>query len=162
MPVVVGLVCGLILAIVNFVSFGASAGTGYQQTKLILENSIVEADTFPFHKMVGTMVTFFSGIPSGIFIPSLATGAWFGVDLAQLCPIAPKMAMVLLSMTAYFSGVLQTPLTAVVIVMEMTESHEILIPLMATSLLATWISKQIHSIPLYEALSSPVNKRRND
>lgn len=158
MPVIVGLVCGFILAIVNYLSYGATAGTGYQQTKMVLENSIIEADTFPFHKMVATMLTFFSGIPSGIFVPSLATGAWFGVDLAHFCPIAPKMAMVLLSMAAYFSGVLQTPLTAVVIVMEMTDSHEILIPLMATSLLATWISKQIHPVPLYQALSSSMLK----
>lgn len=160
MPIIVGLLCGLILAIVNYLSFGATAGTGYQQTRMVLENSIIEADTFPFHKMVATILTFLSGIPSGIFVPSLATGAWFGVDLAHLCPIAPKIAMVLLSMAAYFSGVLQTPLTAVVIVMEMTDSHEILIPMMATSLLATWISKQIQPVPLYEALSSSMKNSK--
>jgi H+/Cl- antiporter ClcA len=102
--------------------------------------------------MLATCATFFSGIPSGIFVPSLATGAGIGVDLANWFPIAPASAMILLSMTAYFSGMLQTPLTSFVIVMEMTNSHEIMIPLMATAFLASGTSKLIHSVPLYLAL----------
>jgi len=60
--------------------------------------------------------------------------------------------VILLVMTAYFSAMLQNPLTAFVVVMEMTDSHEILIPLMATSFLANWVSKLIHPAPLYRAL----------
>jgi H+/Cl- antiporter ClcA len=52
-------------------------------------------------------------------------------------------------MTAYFAGVLQTPLMAFVIVMEMTNRYEILIPLMATAFLASGMSKLIQPIPLY-------------
>lgn len=82
-------------------------------------------------------------------MPSLATGAGLGVDLARWLPVAPAAAMILLSMAAYFSGMLQSPLTSFVIVMEMTNTHEILIPLMATTYIATWTSKLIHPIPLY-------------
>jgi H+/Cl- antiporter ClcA len=67
-------------------------------------------------------------------------------------PIAPASAMILLTMTAYFSGMLQAPLTSFVIVMEMTNSHEILLPLMATAFLASGTSKLINPIPLYLAL----------
>ncbi len=108
--------------------------------------------TFPFFKLLATWATFFSGIPSGIFVPSLATGAGLGADLARWLPVAPAAAMILLSMAAYFSGMLQSPLTSFVIVMEMTNTHEILIPLMATTYIATWTSKLIHPIPLYLAL----------
>jgi H+/Cl- antiporter ClcA len=55
-------------------------------------------------------------------------------------------------MTTYFSGMLQSPLTSFVIVMEMTNSHEILIPLMAAAFLANGTSKLIHPVPLYVAL----------
>ncbi len=85
-------------------------------------------------------------------MPSIATGAGFGVNLANWFPIAPAPAMILLTMTAYFSGMLQSPLTSFVIVMEMTGSHEILIPLMATSFFATGTSKLINPLPLYRAL----------
>jgi hypothetical protein len=56
-----------------------------------------------------------SGIPGGIFSPSLAVGAglaWRGV------PVTPVGAVLLLAMVAYFSGVVQAPITAFVIVLQ--------------------------------------------
>lgn len=150
--VAIAVFCGGIIAIVNFYSNGATIGTGYQQTKAILQGTQTMGPAFPFYKMIATWATFFSGIPSGIFVPSLATGAGIGVDLATWVPIAPMSVMILLSMTAYFSGMLQSPLTSFVIVMEMTNSHEILIALMATAFIAAGVSKIIHPKPLYLAL----------
>jgi H+/Cl- antiporter ClcA len=150
--VVIAIVCGGIIATVNYFSNGATVGTGYQQTKAILHSAQSMEPSYPFLKMLATCATFFSGIPSGIFVPSLATGAGIGVDLAHWFPIAPVSVMILLTMTAYFSGMLQTPLTSFVIVMEMTNSHEIMMPLMATAFLASGTSKLINSAPLYFAL----------
>jgi H+/Cl- antiporter ClcA len=58
--------------------------------------------SYPFLKMLAICATFFSGIPGGIFVPSLATGAGPGVDLANWFPIAPALAMILLTMTSLF------------------------------------------------------------
>lgn len=148
----IAIVCGGIIAAADYFSNGTTVGSGYQQTKAILHGLHTMESSYPFLKMLATFATFFSGIPSGIFVPSLATGAGFGVNLAHWFPIAPASAMILLSMTAYFSGMLQAPLTSFVIVMEMTNSHEIMIPLMATAFLASGTSKLIHSVPLYLAL----------
>ncbi len=155
--VIIALVCGGVIAAANYFSNGATVGTGYQQTKAILHNVQPMDPSYPFLKMLATCATFFSGIPSGIFVPSLASGAGLGVDLAYWFPIAPASAMILLSMTAYFSGMLQSPLTSFVIVMEMTNSHEILIPLMATAFLANGTSKLINPIPLHLALCDAYN-----
>jgi H+/Cl- antiporter ClcA len=163
--VAIAVLCGGIIATINYYSNGATVGTGYQQTKAILQSTHPMEPTFPFYKMIVTWATFFSGIPSGIFVPSLATGAGIGVDLATWVPIAPASAMILLSMTAYFSGMLQSPFTSFVIVMEMTNSHEILIPLMATAFIAAGISKIIHPKPLYlalcEAYKPAINPNQN-
>jgi H+/Cl- antiporter ClcA len=59
----------------------------------------------------------------------------------------------LLMTVGYFAGVVQSPLTAVVIVMEMTSDKNMVIPLMATSLFAASISRLISREPLYHALS---------
>ncbi len=144
--------CGGVIAILGYYSNGDSFGTGYSQAKAILTHSGDMDPFFPLYKMLATCATFFSGIPSGIFVPSIATGAGFGVNLAHWFPVAPASAMILLTMTAYFSGMLQSPLTSFVIVMEMTGSHEILIPLMATAFFATGTSKLINPLPLYRAL----------
>lgn len=164
--VVIAFASGGVIAILGYYSDGDSFGTGYSQAKAILNNSETMDPWFPIYKMLATCATFFSGIPSGIFVPSIATGAGFGVNLANWFPIAPVSAMILLTMTAYFSGMLQSPLTSFVIVMEMTGSHEILIPLMATAFFATGTSKLINPVPLYRALcnsyAQPVDEIHED
>lgn len=164
--VLIAFASGGVIAILGYYSNGDSFGTGYSQAKVILTNSETMDPLFPIYKMLASCATFFSGIPSGIFVPSIATGAGFGVNLAHWFPVAPASAMILLTMTAYFSGMLQSPLTSFVIVMEMTGSHEILIPLMATAFFATGTSKLITPVPLYRALCNsyipPVNSKKTE
>ena len=52
-----------------------------------------------------------------------------------------------------FSGVVQAPLTAAVIVMEMTDNQGMKIPLMTASFLAYWVSRSVCPRPLYGALA---------
>ncbi len=56
-------------------------------------------------------------------------------------------------MVGYFSGVVQAPITAFVIVIEMTNNHKLALPLMATALLAAATSRLICPWPVYKALS---------
>ena len=159
--VAIAIACGSLISAVNYFSDSLTVGTGYQQTKAILHSAAPIDVSFPFLKMISTCATFFSGIPSGIFVPSLATGAGLGIDLANWFPVAPVPVMILLTMTAYFSGMLQSPLTSFVIVMEMTNSHEIMIPLMATAFFATGTSKLINRVPLYLALCDTYSPSSN-
>jgi H+/Cl- antiporter ClcA len=137
----------------GFFSNGYTFGTGYQETKAILEGNTLTHPLYPFFKMLATCFTVFSGIPAGIFVPSIAAGAGLGVNLAHWFPVAQEGAMILLTMSAYFSGMLRSPITAFVIVMEMTNSHEIMIPLMTTAFIAAGTSKMFNPVPLYRALS---------
>jgi H+/Cl- antiporter ClcA len=109
--------------------------------------------TFALLKFAASVVSYVSGIPGGIFAPSLSIGAGLGATLAPLIPTAPIGAMVLLGMTAYFSGVVQAPITATVIVMEMTANQSLMIPLMATAFLSFALSRLICRRPLYGALA---------
>ena len=80
-------------------------------------------------------------------------GAGLGHALTALMPDSPRGALVLLGMVGYFSGVVQAPITATVIVLEMTENQRMTIPLMATAMLAFGISRLICRRPLYGALA---------
>ena len=91
--------------------------------------------------------------PGGIFAPSLSVGAGLGHAIAGLLPAAPAGAVVLLGMVAYFSGVVQAPITATVIVMEMTDDGQVTVALMATALLAFGVSRLVCPRPLYAALA---------
>jgi H+/Cl- antiporter ClcA len=94
-----------------------------------------------------------SGIPGGIFSPSLATGAGLGSTLAALMPDTETGAIIILGMVGYFTGVVQTPITALVIVMEMTQDTALVLPLMATAFIAYITSRIVCPESLYPALA---------
>lgn len=157
--VLVALACGLTLAIIGLLSDGLSYGTGYTEAKAIVSctgSDSCQANVgmfYPLYKLLATLVSYLSGIPGGIFAPSLATGAGLGRDIAMLFPVELASTIVVLGMVAYFSGVVQAPITAFVIVMEMTDNQSLVLAMMATSLLASSISKLVCSKPIYNALA---------
>jgi H+/Cl- antiporter ClcA len=151
-PIKTGLICGFVIALLGFFSDGNSFGTGYKETLEILKHPETMDPLLPLYKIGSIIMTFFSGIPSGIFVPSLTVGAALGADLAAWFPVAPATVMILLGVTGYFSGMLQSPLTAFVVVMEMSDAHELLLPLMATAFIAAGTSRLICPTPLYRAL----------
>jgi len=155
----IALVCGLSVAILSILSSGTSSGTGYHEAKQIV--SCAGLDTcsadyglmYPFYKILATIATYLTTIPGGLFAPSLASGAGLGADLATLFPAEMASTIVILGMIGYFTGVVQTPITAFVIVMEMTDNQELVLAMMATALIASGTSKLICKKPIYEALA---------
>ena len=59
--------------------------------------------------------------------------------------------MALLGMVGFFAGFSRSPLTGLVVVMEMTESPSMIVPLMVTALIASGVSRQFNRKSLYEA-----------
>ncbi len=152
-PVVFAALCGLALAVIGTLSGGQTYGTGYQQARAMVEAQSTLPPVYALLKLTATVVSYVSGIPGGIFAPSLSIGAGLGSVLAPLVHGAPVGAMILLGMTAYFSGVVQAPITASVIVMEMTANQTLMIPLMATAFLSFAVSRLVCRRPLYGALA---------
>ena len=144
---------GLILAIIGLLSAGQTWGTGYEEAKMALEGKEHASASYPFLKYLATLLSYWTGIPGGIFAPSLSIGAGLGNWLSLWLPMAGISTVALLGMAAYFTGVVQTPITAVVIIMEMTGNQEILLPLMATCLIADGLSKIVCPQPIYRALA---------
>jgi len=145
--------CGLAIAAAGFASGNLSYGTGYGEAKEIIASGQAITVGYPFYKFFTTVASYLSGIPGGIFAPSLAAGAGVGADIAQLMPGMSPDVLIMLGMVAYFSGVVQTPLTGFIIVMEMTDDHSLLLPLMATSFLAFAVSRLVCQKPIYQALA---------
>ncbi|MBU0501334.1 MAG: chloride channel protein [Gammaproteobacteria bacterium] len=152
-PVLLAGACGLVVALLGLASGNSVNGTGYEAAKSIIAEGVPLDPFYPLTKMGATLASYFSGIPGGIFAPSLATGAGVGADLGHWLPVAPLSVMVLLGMLAYFCGVVQAPLTAFIIVMEMTANQDMLLALMATSLIAFASSKLVCPQPLYQTLA---------
>ena len=152
-PVIFAALCGLVLAGIGLLSDGATYGTGYAQARGLVESQTDLPPSFFLMKLLATVVSYLSGIPGGIFAPSLSIGAGLGHVLGNLVPGAPAGAVVLLGMVAYFAGVVQAPITATIIVMEMTDNQSMTIPLLATAMLAYGTSRVVCRRPLYGALA---------
>jgi H+/Cl- antiporter ClcA len=145
--------CGLVVAGLGLLTDGFATGTAYAQTRAVLESGGVQPLWYAPAKMVSTLLSSVSGVPGGLFSPSLSVGAAFGTFFHEIAPAVDVQAISLLSMVAYFSGVVQSPLTAFVIVLEMTNDKAMAMPLMATALLAAGASRLVCPEPLYHALS---------
>lgn len=158
-PLRFAFVAGIALALLGMATDGATFGTGYHDSKDILMGVSEASVWYPLLKMLATWLSYFTGIPGGIFAPSLAAGAGIGADLAPLVPTAPVAAVVLLGMVAYFTGVLQTPITSAVIVMEMTDNQDMILPILATSFLAMGASRLICRQSVYWAMAEDLLER---
>ena len=152
-PVVFAALCGLALALIGIASHGQTYGTGYAQARGMVEGTATLSGSYVVLKFAANVISYISGIPGGIFAPALSVGAGLGKWLSHFIPAAPEGAVVLLGMVSYFSGVVQAPITAAVIVMEMTDNQQVTVPLLAASFLAFGISRLVCRRPIYGALA---------
>jgi len=98
-------------------------------------------------------VSYLSGLPGGIFAPSLSIGAGLGHALTHLLGHPEHAGMLLvLAMAGFLAAATQAPLTSFIIVMEMVDGYSKVIALMAVALFASWISR-LFSPPLYMTLA---------
>ena len=152
-PVSFAALCGLVVAVCGLLSDGAAFGTGYTQARGLVQGTSAVPDGFGPLKFLATLASSVSGIPRGIFAPSLAVGAGLGGSVAALLPGAPAQALVVLGMVAYFSGVVQAPITAFVIVKEMTNDHALVVPLMLAFVIGYAASRLVCPEGVYHALA---------
>lgn len=150
-PLLLALGCGLVVAGLG-VATGLTWGTGYQAARSVIEGRDVPL-WFGTAKFAATLATAVSGLPGGIFAPSLSIGAGIGDMLRSLLPGYPPGAVVLLGMVAYFSGVVRAPLTAVIIISETTASRGLMMPLLAAALIGDFAASTISHEKLYHGLS---------
>ncbi|MBM9485407.1 chloride channel protein [Pseudomonas sp. R11F] len=143
--------CGLIVAVLGALSGGLSFGSGYGITSQIIVSDIGLPWHAPITRFLATVVTYFSGIPGGIFAPSLAVGAAVGANAAEFFNVAAQ-PMIALCMVGFLAAVTQSPITAAIIVMEMIDSHGMVISLMGVALIAKAVSARMGP-ELYQQLA---------
>ncbi|MGH8296177.1 MAG: chloride channel protein [Steroidobacteraceae bacterium] len=151
-PVLFALAVGLVIAALGVSTHGETWGSGYEQARNLLEGSAPLSQGYALTKWSALVVSYMAGIPGGLFSPSLSIGAGLAQWVHAAFPWASMAAVIALCMTGYMAAVTQSPITSFVIVMEMTNGTGMVIPMMATALVASRISA-LFTPPLYEALA---------
>ncbi|MCB9638420.1 MAG: chloride channel protein [Myxococcales bacterium] len=106
-------------------------------------------------KMLATCLTLGSGNSGGIFAPSLFMGAVLGGIVGSLAhqffpQIAPNPgAYAIVGMAAVFSGAARAPMTAILIVFEMSNDYHLILPLMLVTVFSTLLAERLHPESIY-------------
>jgi chloride channel protein, CIC family len=144
---------GLCLGALAFF-FPQVLGTSHTLTELAIwgQLSIVMLVVLSFAKILATSFTLGSGGSGGVFSPSLFIGAmmggWLGHAFGGLFPsvVGSPGAYALVGMGAVFAAATRAPITAILIVFEMTGDYKIILPMMiavvAATIVAAWISDE--------------------
>ncbi|MCO5399187.1 chloride channel protein [Ralstonia soli] len=142
-PVQFAFLCGVAIALIGLLSGGTTFGSGYAEARALLETHQVLSPFYAVLKFAALVASYLSGIPGGIFAPSLAIGAGLGNVMSLVISAIPLPSLAALCMVGYLAAVTQSPITSFVIVMEMIDGHEMVLPLMAVAVLSSQVSKTL-------------------
>jgi H+/Cl- antiporter ClcA len=153
---IIAFIMGLLVVITALIAGGTTYGSSYSEANNLITHSSNIPVAFGLLKLFATLATYLSGICGGILAPTLATGAGIGSLVTYLFPHTSYSIIIILTMVSYFTGVVRSPITCFVIVLEMTGRYDMTIQLMAATILAEYTSSLITPKPLYEALAHTI------
>ena len=151
-PVIGGFIIGALSLM-----FPEILGTGYDAIALALEAKLMWFMLLAliFVKLTAVSVTLGSGGSGGIFAPSLFLGAMTGgvvgcvVNLLFPNITASYGAYALVGMGAVVAATTHAPITAIVIIFEMTNDYKIILPLMITCIISTITAMRLKKESMY-------------
>ncbi|MGI9951725.1 H(+)/Cl(-) exchange transporter ClcA [Moorellaceae bacterium AZ2] len=109
-------------------------------------------------KFLLTIISYSAGVPGGIFLPLLTLGTLIGSFIGQvsgyLFPLLQGMApaFAVIGMAAYFVAIVRSPLTGIVLIIEMTGNYQHMLPLLLTCVVAYIVAEALGTLPVYEML----------
>ncbi|MDH5506558.1 MAG: chloride channel protein [Anaerolineae bacterium] len=157
-PALGGVLVGLLgLLTYKIDGFPRIFGVGYESITDALHGNLawqITLGLFLF-KLLATITTLGSGGSGGVFAPSLFMGAMLGEGFGNAVNVlfpaitAPPGAYAVVGMAAFFAGAAHAPITAVLILFEMTGDYQIILPLMLATVMSTLISRVISPQSIY-------------
>ncbi len=109
-------------------------------------------------RVVTTLLCFSSGAPGGIFAPLLALGTVLGTAFGMVCiawfPVwhLQPGTFAIAGMGALLAASVRAPLTGIVLVLEMTDNYQLILPMIITCLGATLLAQFLGGQPLYSSI----------
>jgi CIC family chloride channel protein len=109
-------------------------------------------------------ISYAAATPGGLFAPILVLGAQLGLFFGIVCraafpEIAPDAtAFAVVGMAAFFTGVVQAPVTGIALVIEMTASFTMLLPMIGACFASMLVPNLLGSAPIYDSLRQPTTR----
>lgn len=152
-PAIAGFGIGVIGLFIPYV-----LGSGNLSVDLLLQHKLalsVVVLVFAV-KFFVTPFCFGSGAAGGIFLPMLMLGSFLGYIVASIFNMfgfhVDVVVMAMIGMGAFLASVARTPITAVVMVFEMTAGYTHILPIMLSAAIADLIAEKLNHRPIYASL----------
>ena len=117
---------------------------------LLFKSDYHVEETTLIGRIVFPILCYVSGGASGLLAPAISGGAVVGRAMNEIFSANHPNLMVLLGMIGFLSAFTRAPFTAFVLVVEMTDRHSAIFFMMATSLIASAVSRSLGGKSLYE------------
>lgn len=133
-------------------------GVGYEGVGAVLSGEPVLVGTLVglcLAKLALTALCIGAGFPGGVFAPSLFLGAMLGgalgrlAEAAGLAPAAAPGAFALVGMGAVLAGAVHAPLTAILLLFELTRDYRIMVPAMLAVATSLVVSRRVRRDSVY-------------
>lgn len=148
-------VCASIMAAFAFFLNKKIFGSGKELMTHILFTNDKEVHWYiPILRIIGPIFSFTSGAAGGVFAPALSAGATIGALISSWFEFsaANSNLLILAGMVAFLTGVTRTPFTSAILVLEMTDGHNVIFQLMLAGMVASTVSLLIDKHSLYDHL----------
>lgn len=149
------IICGIIIAALAYFVDSRIFGSG----KDIMQTTLFTGDKYlpwytPVLRIFGSIASFSTGAAGGIFAPSLSAGASIGAAVSGLLHLSDTETnlLILCGMVGFLTGITRSPFTSSILVIEMTNDHNIIFYLMVAALLANIISNVVGKHSFYDHL----------
>ena len=152
-PAIAGFVIGIIGLFIPYI-----LGSGNLSVDLLLQHKLTLTTVLLVFvaKFFITPFCFGSGAVGGIFLPMLMLGSFLGYIVASVFNIlgiqTDVIVMSMIGMGAFLSAVARTPITAVVMVFEMTAGYTHILPIMLSAAIADLVAEKLNHRPIYASL----------
>ena len=153
--IVLVLCCGIIVATLGYMTNTHLIGSGKNiMTEILFTSGKTVPWYAPLIRMTGSIFSFSTGAAGGIFAPALSSGACIGSVFSGWMKLSDSNTnlLILSGMVGFLTGITRTPFTSSIIVLEMTDRHNLIFYLMLAGMMAGMISLLIDKHSLYDHL----------
>jgi CIC family chloride channel protein len=159
-PLLAAALGGLAVGVIGIIAPSA-IGEGYGSARAAIHSELplglLLCAGLALAKLLTTGLTIGSGAPGGLFAPCLVLGSFVGVSfsraLAAILPAASSLSVegsyALVGMSGLMAGVMQAPLTGILLVMEVTDGYEVILPLMIVSVTSLVVARRFDRYSIY-------------
>ncbi|MDR0239736.1 MAG: chloride channel protein [Deltaproteobacteria bacterium] len=152
--------CGILIALLGMAA--PIFGSGAETTRALLagHEDLPRQYLYLPCKFAGFVLTLLTGLPGGIFSPSLSLGAGLGSWFLPLVDAAWQVEFIAVGMVSVLAAVTRAPLTAAFILIEMTDGHAMVLEMLGAAFLAAYVAR-FFRVRFYHELAARILSVKN-